>query len=1187
MAGVDSGVPLGGGVYRFLDVELDLARFELRRGGNAVATRPKVLGLIAYLVEQRQRAVSRTELLNQLWNGTAVGDAALSTVIKEARHAVGDTGSAQKVIRTVRGRGYRFVGKLSVDPSPTVGAGTSAVSTHAATTGSLQAAHAKPTAAANASAAASPGNAADLAGASPKEPTQAPGAEEYKVACVLSLRIEISPERQRQIGTESLHSGKQEVSAMVRRVASAWSGYVLETRGLRATIVFGVPLADEDYVRRGAAAALQLRAQLDQPARRLAGTQSATQPPITIGLHCGRLLVSGKTDADAPGLMLTSVDETQELAASLADCATFGQVLISDQTRQHLADRAEIRRVGPRGGAAADITYELIQTRDGPQLQDHENTLIGHPRPSGPLIGRSADLQLLRRLLGVAAEGRGQVIGIQGVPGIGKTRLVREFVDTLGTATRLFSARCASLTRSTPWTPMASLLRQAHRQLAREPETPRQWLGRLGLAPASAAGLTRLIDGESATCDAAAADLNEMSPLALRALIFDALTQWLERVSPSLLLLEDAHWIDATSNEWLTKFVERMARLPVLLLVTYRPEYQPKWIHKSYVTQHALQPLELASSDTLLDHAVGRSALSAATRAEVIQKAQGNPLFLEQLGQMLLRHGAGKGALPDTLQAMLGARIDRLGADTKRVLQLAAVCGQGAPFELLLQVRRNDARAVHRAIDELNQQELLYLEPSDTGPMLAFSHILIQEAAYGSLSAMARRRLHSDITDVLQHDADPALLAHHYAGSEQYTAALEQFLRAGEQANATSANREALQHVGRAMTLLPRADATARRNRLETGLQLVRGAALVPTQGYGAPEVAQAYARALQLCEAEPGSEYQYPVVRGLAQSCFLSGRFEQSEHFARRLLTQAQSGRLDQRLDALAILGLVYSHRGQILQAIEAFEQAAALYDETTHHALTFGAGHDPGALSMSFGALSHHWCGDFSAAMALSARAIGLTERLRHPFTTAMAHFARAGLASVLGDVSTCADYAARSVAISARYGFPHWLSGSQVLHGWARLQEGDATGLAEMQQGLAAQQQCGTRSSQTFLLAHLIEGQLLLGDVKGGQQSVAVARKVAQRTGECFYSTEIDRLEAELLLLDGHPEGEIRARLKNALSKARASAGGAWALRTAMSLARHYPTTASRQALRDALSRIRGPKHCRHARTARDLL
>ena len=397
-----------------------------------------------------------------------------------------------------------------------------------------------------------------------------------------------------------------------------------------------------------------------------------------------------------------------------------------------------------------------------------------------PFVGRDRELATLHALLAQVEQGRGQVIGVVGEAGLGKSRLVHEFYRSLGRRRLAYRAgRCLSYASTMPYLPVLDLLRhhcgitdtdgpeditlKVHRGLHEVDMAPETW------APV----LLHLLGLEEETNP-----LTALSPEARKARILTTLTQMClngARHQPLILEVEDLHWIDASSDECLAALIERMAGAPILVLVTYRPGYRPAWIDKSYATQVALQPLTSQDSLRVVQAVLPIVALSTPLVPQLLAKADGNPFFLEELARTVVEQGAEATSptVPDTVQAVLLGRIDRLPATAKRLLQTAAVIGKDVALPLLQAVTEVSEEAMHRDLRYLQTAEFLYETYAPTTLAYTFKHVLTQEVTYQSLVRRVRQQYHERIAQVLEErfpevaETQPALLAQHYTEAER------------------------------------------------------------------------------------------------------------------------------------------------------------------------------------------------------------------------------------------------------------------------------------------------------------------------------------------------------------------------------------------------------------------------------------
>ena len=336
--------------------------------------------------------------------------------------------------------------------------------------------------------------------------------------------------------------------------------------------------------------------------------------------------------------------------------------------------------------------------------------------------------------------------------------------------------------------------------------------------------------------------LAALSPEARKARILTTLTQMClngARHQPLILEVEDLHWIDASSDECLAALIERMAGASILVLVTYRPGYRPAWIDKSYATQVALQPLTSQDSLRVVQAVLPSVALSTPLVPQLLAKADGNPFFLEELARTVVEQGADATSptVPDTVQAVLLGRIDRLPATAKRLLQTAAVIGKDVALPLLQAVTEVSEEAMHRDLRYLQAAEFLYETYAPTTLAYTFKHVLTQEVTYQSLVRRVRQQYHERIAQVLEErfpevaETQPALLAQHYTEAERNIQAIPYWQRAGQRAVERSADVEAISHLTQGLEMLKTLPNTPARTRQELELQLALGSVTPDGQG--------------------------------------------------------------------------------------------------------------------------------------------------------------------------------------------------------------------------------------------------------------------------------------------------------------------------------------------------------------------
>src|SRR5262249_23696542 len=512
-------------------------------------------------------------------------------------------------------------------------------------------------------------------------------------------------------------------------------------------------VAHEDDARRAVRVALELRRRLAARQEHL-GTAPVAPPALRMGLHTGLVVVGGMRNEDDVEAAATVVGDVVSVATALEERAAPGPILCSDVTARLLQGTVRLEALGPLQAPdqpAPIETYTVLgrSFRRSP-LERHRGRVLS------PFVGREREMATLHALLAQVEAGHGQVVGVVGEPGLGKSRLVYEFRRSLGRRWLTYRAgRCLSYGSTMPYLPVLDLLRhhcgitdtdasediiaKIHRSLQEVDMAPEVW-----------APVLRSFLGLQEGTDAFAA----LSPEARKARTLTTLTQMCLNGShqrPLILEIEDLHWIDASSDQCLGTLVERMAGAPLLVLVTYRPGYRPAWMDRSYVTQVALQPLTSQDSFRVVQAVLPTVAPSAPLVPHLLAKADGNPFFLEELARTVVEQGADASSptVPDTVQAVLLARIDRLPATAKRLLQTAAVIGKDVTLPLLQAVTAMPEEAMHRDLRHLQTAEFLYETYAPPTRAYTFKHALTQEVAYQSLVRRVRQQSEKPTTPLL------------------------------------------------------------------------------------------------------------------------------------------------------------------------------------------------------------------------------------------------------------------------------------------------------------------------------------------------------------------------------------------------------------------------------------------------------
>lgn len=774
-------------IYKFGDYILDAQQYELRRAGTLVSIRLKALELLMYLVRHRERLVSKEELLDHIWDGRAIGPSTLDSCLMEVRRAINDNGRAQRMIRTLRGRGYRFMAVveaqrptslLTVEPAAMVsinGFEETPATNNPETT---------PSAFPNAS----------LKTPSPILSQLTTG--EYKTVTVLvcSLQDALSSHHNEP---EQSHRLRQAVLLAVVEEVQRYGGTVQRLDDDELLVLFGAPHTLEDHALRSIQAAQEIHRRLRQD------FDANGQPPMPVtarsSLHTGPVIIGSLAD-DIP-LTVTSVNDTLPLVHRLLVDAQPGQILLSDATLKKVRNFIHTEAVGSvdnNGQTQTTHVYRLLGSRhvDKPLA-------LPHSRFRSHFVGRKQELSILETRLTQVEQGQGQVVSIVGDPGMGKTRLLAEFRRHIGHERATVAAgHCMSYGQTIPYLPLRTLLRQIcgldgqeglKDATARVQATLRSLEVKADEAPFLLHLLDVPVDSEQLTL---------LTPEALRTQIFSLLRELCVQVSqqrPLLLVVENLHWIDPSSEAFLVSLVEILARYPILLLTTFRPGYQPPWMEKSYATQMTLPCLKPGESRAIVHTILSQLLPEETLLQQILFQAEGNPFFLEELAKSVQEQNPLHTApvVPDTIQEVLMSRIDRLPPETKRVLQTASVIGRKVAYHILAAMWET-AEGLESHLHDLQRLELLYAQSNVDGPSYSFKHMLTKDAVYDSMLDTQRQALHQAVGEVLENVyADRLeeiydLLAYHYAKTDDANRAIQYLIMVAERAARSHAHAEAL-----------------------------------------------------------------------------------------------------------------------------------------------------------------------------------------------------------------------------------------------------------------------------------------------------------------------------------------------------------------------------------------------------------
>jgi predicted ATPase len=644
---------------------------------------------------------------------------------------------------------------------------------------------------------------------------------------------------------------------------------------------------------------------------------------------------------------------------------------------------------------------------------------------------------------------------------------------------------------------------------------------------------------------------------------------------PVLFVMEDLHWLDPSTVEFLNLLVDQGPTARILVLLTFRPDFTPPWIGRSHLTHVTVTRLPWHQAAALTDRVAHGKVLPPEVVEQIVAKTDGVPLFVEELTQMVLESGlieereehyALTGplpplAIPATLQDSLMARLDRLGA-VKSLAQFGATLGREFSYELLQAASPWAEATVQRGLYQLVAAEFLYQRGLPPQATYLFKHALIQEAAYQSLLRSTRQQYHQRIAQVLEArfpdlcETQPELLAQHYTEAGLSTQAIPYWQRAGQRAIERSAHLEAVVHLTTGLKVLQALPDSSERTQQELVLQTTLGPALMATKGFAAPDVERVYARARELCRHMADVPQLFPVLWGLWLFYEVRGVLQTARELAAQLLTLAQRQQEPLLLlQAHRAVGQTLLWLGELVPARTYLEEGIALYDAQQRRNLAFHYGPDPGVGLRNFAAHVLWYLGYPDQALQTMNEALCLAQELSHPFSLAPTLDHSAWLHQYRREGQLTQGRAEADVALSREHGFAFFLAQGTIMRGWGLVEQGQVTeGMAEMRAGLAALQGTGAELTRPYWSALLAEACGNTGQVEEGLQLLTEALAAAQTHGSHVWDSELHRLTGELLLKQAvaNPE-EAETCFQASLAVARQQQAKSLELRAATSLSR----------------------------------
>jgi len=1022
----------------------------------------------------------------------------------------------------------------------------------------------------------------------PAESRSISGGAERRQLTVMFCDIVGSTALAERLDPEELRDLLQRYRRTCSEVVERYDGHVAQYLGDGLMIYFGWPAAHEDDAERGIRAALEVV----EAVKALGETSPLA---IRIGVATGPVVVGDTANNEAK----LAVGETPNLASRLQDLAGSGEVIIASATRHLIGDTFELTELGPRAVKGLPEPVQAFRVnavqRTGGRFESRH---IG--RPLSPLVGREDEAGVLLQRWEQARHGAGQVVLVGGEPGIGKSRLTQVLRERASKPHRTRRYQCSPYHVNSALHPFIEQF-EFVAGFARGDSTEQ----RLDKMEAVIAGTAEQV-AEWAPLFAGMLSLPvsrypplNLSPQRQKEKLFEAMigqVQALTADRPMMILVEDLHWIDPTSQELLDALIPRLLSWAVLLVATHRPEYEPPWPRRRAITTITLNRLGRRDGAELIGRVTDGRELPPDLREEILLRTDGVPLFVEELTKSVLESGLLRDAgdryelqaplsalaIPTTLRDSLVARLDRL-APVKEIAQIGACLGREFSYELLARVAGVDGRQLETALEQLAESGLVVRRGTLPAATYSFKHVLVQDAAYDSLLKSRRVQLHAAIARVLEQDfaADaasrPESLAHHHTHAGNLSVAIPLWRRAGELALARVALLESVGHFQKALTLMAQLPACPERDRLELTIREPLNAAWVGLRGWAAPEIAVNTTSILGLAREPRNARSLLLGLWWMWTNTVTQGRIADSVIWADQLLDEGRAtGDVDFQIFGNAAAMVPHFFLGELEAARQETVRVRELYDPQRAEQWIQLTGHDLRTFIDVY-ACQLLWMQGYpdqarrlSEQCAVQAHSVGHAFNLVWALTFSSYVFAYRREPARFREGVAQADRLAREQGLA----FIYQVSVPQA-EGVAYLQERRAAdAIPLLRDGIERWASVGGNVRIPFLKSALAEALALDGDIAGGLHLIDQSIEQMTRPGwqERLWLPEVLRLKG-WMLMQANQQADAQAQLRASIDCAHERGARSWELRSATTLARLLCAQGEPAAARDVLLPVYG--------------
>jgi class 3 adenylate cyclase/tetratricopeptide (TPR) repeat protein len=999
-----------------------------------------------------------------------------------------------------------------------------------------------------------------------------------------ALSARLDPEELREV----IGAYQRCVAEAVRR----FDGFVAKYMGDGVLVYFGFPRAHEDDAERAVRAGLAV-------VEAVRGTEAADPLQVRIGIATGLVVVGeliGEGEAQERGV----VGETPNLAARLQALAEPGSVVIASATRRLIGNLFRLQALGRHEVRGLSKPVEAWAV-EGLSASESRFEAVRTGRLTG-FVGREHELGLLLDRWNLAQHGEGQVVLLSGEPGIGKSRIQSELRSRLE-AQHAFSLRlhCSPYYVNSAFYPIIDNFERALR-FARD-DTAEQKLDKLEALVVGQYGRPRAdlrfiaamltIPGDE-RYGAVAMTPQKFKDETLRALIDT--TEAIARLQPTVELFEDIHWADPSTLEVIDLLIHRVRNIPLLVVLTHRPEFASRWSHHGHVTALTLAKLTRPQTAAMVSRLAGGKAVPEDLLEQILGKTDGVPLFVEELTRSILESGdlkeaddrweyagrTGSLAIPLTLRDSLMARLDRF-TPVKEIAQIGAAIGREFSYELIAAVAPHSRPALDQALAQLTASGLAFQQGAPPEAAYTFKHALVQDAAYDSLLRRRRQDLHGKIARVIEERwpqiavTEPELLAHHYTEAKQPAKAIPLWQQAGSLAIKRLALAEAIAHLKKGLELVIALPPSPERDGKEVDLRVLLGMARIALKGWVAQEVWDSLHPALALATSLRRSDALAPILFGLWSNVLCRGLHTQTLRWVAQMSDAAEAYR-DPDLPIIEHYCAMAScfWLGDPTKAREHADQILSLYCAEQHSHLVRIIYLDAKTLALCWGAAVTWMLGYPEQAVKMINAAYDHARRVGHPFDLGWALTAGTFVFEHLREHEEQLNCGAEAERLGREHSLPiltecmaPWASGM------ALIRKGQtAEGVDLLEKGIAVWEAGGSRLGTPYFRSVLAAGMAQLGDLQGALHLIdaVIAEIERPERAERHYYAEALRIKGSLLSLQGDPAGAERAYLAS-LDWARRQQAKSWELRTATSYAGLMRDQGRAREARDLLAPVYG--------------